>query len=43
MDNSHNASAEPLSEMEARIDALKWMSARYPIGRMELEIRAQYA
>ena len=33
----------PLSEMEARIDGLKYLSARYAIGIMEREIRAEYA
>lgn len=37
------APARPLSEMEARIDGLKYLSARYPIGRMAAEIRAEYA
>lgn len=37
------APARPLSEMEARIDGLKYLSARYRIDLMAAEIRAEYA
>lgn len=37
------APTRPLTEMERRIDGLKYLSARYPVGRMEREIRAEYA
>ena len=33
----------PMSEMEARIDALKYLSFRYNIAAMERAIRAEYA
>lgn len=37
------APARPLSPMEARIDGLKYLSARYRIDLMERDIRAEYA
>lgn len=37
------APARPLSPMEARIDGLKYLSARYRIDLMAAEIRAEYA
>ncbi|WP_136625036.1 hypothetical protein [Aureimonas flava] len=38
-----SAPARPLSPMEARIDGLKYLSARYRIDLMAAEIRAEYA
>ncbi|WP_416356323.1 hypothetical protein ACLNGM_20170 [Aureimonas phyllosphaerae] len=35
--------ARPLSPTEARIDSLKYLSARYNISLMEREIRAEYS
>lgn len=37
------ASVALVSELEQRIDSLKYLSARYDIGRMALEIRAEHA
>lgn len=34
---------QPMTEMEVRIDGLKYLSARYRIDIMEREIRAEYA